>query len=172
MRFGRTVKILGFLCVLSILASIVETTTHGQQESAKDETATSGPVEESINTHMSLLFKPSYRRLKTLMRENPKDAAGWKVIQSEALLMAESGGNLTARSAESIGVKDDYWIKTSREVRKHGADLYSAAKKKDFEAATRSYRNMTESCNACHKSHVLLGSPPLLDPFRPGVSDR
>ena len=165
MKFGRTVTVLCFFCALLILASGVETTVNGQQESAKDETATSEPIEESINTHMSLLFAPSYRRLKPLMRESPKNAAGWKAMQSEALLLAESGGNLTARRGDALGGKDDYWTKNSNQVKKHGADLYSAAKKEDFEAATRSYRRMTDSCNACHKSHVLLGSPPILNPF-------
>lgn len=133
----------------------------------------SEPVEESINTHMSLLFKPSYRRLKSLMRESPKDATVWKAIQSEALLLAESGGNLTMRSGEAmIGQGDNSWTTNSKAVRNQGANLYNAAKEKDFETAIRSYKTMTDSCNACHRSHVFLGSPPILEPFRPGVSDR
>lgn len=176
MKIELTVALAGLLCAFLTLNSNVARKTYGQQESvktAKDETATSEPVEKSINTHMSLLFKPSYKRLKELMRESPKDAAGWRAIQSEALLLAESGGNLTARRDEAIGLgKDDYWMKNSKAVRKQGADLYNAAKEKNFEAATRSYRGLTTSCNACHRSHVLLGAPPILNPFGPGVSER
>lgn len=133
----------------------------------------SEPVEESINTHMSLLFKPSYRRLKLLMREGPEDAAGWKAIQAEALLLAESGGNLTTRRASEVSILDgkEYWAKNSSEVRTFGAELYRSAKEKDFAAATRSYKSMTTSCNACHRAHVFLGDPPVLTPFGKGLTD-
>lgn len=95
---------------------------------------------------MSLLFKPSYSRFKKLMRERPEDAADWSAIQSETLLLAECGGNLTTRRGDAIAsVADDYWTKNSNAVRNHGAELYDAAKEKDFEAATRSYRAMIVS---------------------------
>lgn len=158
-----------------ILARIVETKTHSQQESVKpaNKTPTSEPIEESINTHMSLLFKPSYRRLKLLMCESPEDAAGWKAIQAEALLLAESGGNLTTRRTSEVSVRDgkEYWAKNSSEVRTLGAELYRSAKEKDFAAATRSYKSMTRSCNACHQASVFLGGPPILNPLGKGVTD-
>ena len=171
---GRYEAISGQMVPL-ILASIVETKTHGQQESVKpaNKMPTSEPVEESINTHMSLLFKPSYKRLKTLMRESPEDAAGWKAIQSEALLLAESGDNLTDRRPSEVSVHDgkEYWAKSSIQVRRFGAELYHAAKEKDFAEATLSYKSMTKSCNACHQASVFLGDPPVLTPFGKGVTD-
>ncbi len=131
------------------------------------------PVEESINIHMALLFKPSYIRLKTLMRESPKEAVGWKAIQAEALLLAESGSNLKDRRPSEVSVRDgkEYWAKNSSEVQTFGAELYHAAKEKDFAAATRSYKSMTKSCNACHQANVFLGGPPVLNPFGKGVTD-
>lgn len=143
------------------------------EPSADQETADKKPVEQSINVHMSYLFKPSYRRLKPLMLSAPTDSAGWDNMRSEALMLAECGGNLT-RYRSSNGFNPDAqknWPRNSADVKKHAAALYNAAKNKDFATAKRSYVSMTNSCNACHKSEVSLGSPPMLTPFGKGISD-
>ena len=143
------------------------------EPSPDQETADMQPVEESINVHMSSLFKPSYRRLKPLMVSEPTDAAGWNKMRSEALLLAECGSNLTQYHS-SNGFNPDAkknWPRNSADVKKHAAALYNAAKKQDFDNAKRSYTSMTNSCNACHKSEVSLGSPPMLTPFGKGITD-
>ena len=143
------------------------------EPSPDQEPADMQPVEERINVHMSYLFKPSYRRLKPLMRSAPTDAASWNKMRSEALLLAESGSNLTQYHS-SNGFNPDAkknWPRNSADVKKHAAALYNAAKKQDFADAKRSYTSMTKSCNACHKSEVALGSPPMLTPFGKGTTD-
>jgi hypothetical protein len=143
-------------------------------DSRNEPSVRSEPIEEKISTHMFYLFKPSYRRLKALMGTEPEEAAAWKAIRAEALLLAESGGNLVARRpGGAVGIRDgkEYWKSNSLAVRNHGAELYNAAKKEDFAAAKLSYRAMTNSCNACHKASVILGAPPVLVPFGAGITD-
>ncbi|QJX00200.1 cytochrome c [Frigoriglobus tundricola] len=106
------------------------------------------PVQTSMHDFMEGVFQGPYRRLKTGMAAEPKDNAGWKVIRSEALILAEGGNLLHARKPE----KDvDQWVKFSTGTRDTGADLYKAAKAKDYAAAKKAYQAMLGQCNACHK---------------------
>lgn len=169
MKTTLTIAVPIFVCILVISVGIRSAETEPEHKVADKK-----PVEESISTHMAYLFAPSYRRLKPLMRSEPTDTSGWKTIRSEALLLAESGGNLNSRRS-SNGFNPDAqqnWPKNSAAVKKHGAELYRAAKDKDFKAVKRSYIAMTDSCNACHKSEVSIGSPPILTPFSKGIADK
>ena len=101
-----------------------------------------------MHDFMEGVFQGPYKRLKTAMAAEPKDNAGWKVIRSEALILAEGGNLLHARKPE----KDvDQWIKFSTGTRDTGADLFKAAKAKDYTAAKKAYEAMIGQCNACHK---------------------
>jgi hypothetical protein len=106
------------------------------------------PTDASMHDFMEGVFQGPYRRLKVAIAAEPKDNAGWKVIRSEALILAE-GGNLTLlRKPE----KDtDKWTEYSIASRDAGAELFKAAKKKDFAESKKAYEKMLTSCNACHK---------------------
>ena len=116
--------------------------------SGTDKAPAPKPVETSMHDFMEGVFQGPYRRLKTAMAAEPKDNAGWKVIRSEALILAEGGNLLLFRVPEKDA---DEWTKFSTANRDAGADLFKAAKAKDFPAAKKAYEAMIGHCNACHK---------------------
>jgi hypothetical protein len=106
------------------------------------------PVDTSMHDFMEGVFQGPYKRLKTAMAEEPKDNAGWKAIRSEALILAEGGNLLLLRKP----AKDaEEWVKYSVATRDAGAELFKAAKAKDFAASKKAYKAMLNHCNACHK---------------------
>ncbi|MEP3482399.1 MAG: hypothetical protein ABJZ55_24365 [Fuerstiella sp.] len=118
-----------------------------------------GPVviEDSMHEFMEYVFQPTYRRLKVTMATEPENNSGWKAMKSDALILAESCNLLFPRTPEKDG---DDWKKFSADSRTHGADLYQAARAKDFDKATGAYKMMLNSCNACHRQfengkHIL-----------------
>jgi hypothetical protein len=118
------------------------------QKTADKPPATPMPVDATMHDLMDGMFKGSYRRLKAAMVAEPKENPGWSVIRSEALLLAEGGNLLLLRKP----AKDtDEWVKYSVASRDAGAELYKAAKAKDFTASKKAYETMLTHCNACHK---------------------
>lgn len=107
------------------------------------------PVEKDMHEFMEYYFQPTYLRLKKSMASEPADKQGWKAIKSDALILAQGGNQLLLLEQSS----EADWKKASAEVRSHGAELYRAGKARDFKAASRSYRSMLASCNACHKQY-------------------
>lgn len=105
-------------------------------------------VKASMHDYMEALFQGPYKRLKAGIVAEPKDNAGWKVIRSEALTMAEGSNGLLVRKPEKDA---DEWTKYSVASRDAAADVYKAAKAKDFPAARKAYEAMLGHCNACHK---------------------
>jgi hypothetical protein len=106
------------------------------------------PVETSMHDFMEGVFQGPYRRLKVSMAAEPKDNAGWKAIRGEALILAE-GGNLLLLRKPAMDAEE--WVKYSAASRDAGADLFKAAKAKDFTASKKAYEAMLTHCNACHK---------------------
>lgn len=131
----------------------------------EDETASpqtqpeDGPlvIEDSMHEFMEYVFQPTYRRLKVTMATEPESNSGWKAMKSDALILAESCNLLFPRTPDEDG---DDWKKFSADSRTYGADLYQAARAKDFDKATGAYKMMLNSCNACHRQfengkHIL-----------------
>jgi len=115
------------------------------------------PVEESMHEFMEYVFQPTWLRLKASMAAAPADNKGWKAVKSDALILAESCSLLFARKPDEHG---EDWVKHAAASKTHGAELYKAAKEKNFEAATMAYKAMLNNCNACHKQfedgkHIL-----------------
>lgn len=133
-----------------VLAAAVTWTAHTAPSPASDEQpkTTPVPVETSMHDFMEGVFQGPYRRLKTAIAAEPKDNAGWKVVRSEALVLAEGGNLLLLRKPEKDA---DKWAEFSAASRDAGADLFKAAKKKDFTASRKAYEAMITHCNACHK---------------------
>ncbi|MEZ6124408.1 MAG: hypothetical protein R3C49_14715 [Planctomycetaceae bacterium] len=114
-------------------------------------------VEDSMHEFMEYVFQPTYRRLKASMAAAPADNAGWKAIKSDSLILAESCNLLFARLPETDS-KD--WAHHSATSRTAAADVYQAARAKDFDRASASWKAMLENCNACHRQfengkHIL-----------------
>lgn len=115
------------------------------------------PVDVNMHDFMEGMFQAPYRRLKVAMEVEPTDAAGWKALRSDALILAEGSNLLLIRKPE----KDvDDWLKYSNASRDAGAEIIKAAKQKNFEASKEAYVRMLDHCNACHKQfengkHIL-----------------
>ncbi|PQO47954.1 cytochrome c [Blastopirellula marina] len=105
------------------------------------------PVETDMHEFMEYVFQPTYKRLKAAMATEPTENAAWKEIKSTSLILAESGNLLLERAPEKEAAA---WDEYSIAVRTLGGDLYHAAKKKDYAAASTSYKAMLQKCNACH----------------------
>jgi len=115
------------------------------------------PVEDSMHEFMEYVFQPTYLRLKAGMVAAPADNKGWKAVKSDSLILAESCNLLFARKPDEHG---EDWTRHATASKTHGAELYNAAKEKNFEAATSAYKAMLNNCNACHKQfedgkHIL-----------------
>lgn len=114
-------------------------------------------IEDSMHEFMEYVFQPTYKRLKVTMAVKPESNAGWKAMKSDALILAESCNLLFPRTPDEDGAD---WKKHSVASRTTGAELYQAARAKDFDKATGAYRLMIKSCNACHRQfengkHIL-----------------
>lgn len=114
-------------------------------------------VEDSMHEFMEYVFQPTYKRLKVSMAAPPANNSGWKAIKSDALILAESCNLLFARIPAEHAVD---WKKHAAASRVKGAELYHAAKAKDFSRATAAYASMLDNCNACHRQfedgkHIL-----------------
>jgi len=115
------------------------------------------PVEDSMHEFMEYVFQPTYLRLKQSMTVAPADNKGWKAIKSDSLILAESCNLLFSRKPTEHG---DDWVKHAIASKEQGANLYNAAKAKDFDSASAAYKAMLTNCNACHKQfeegkHIL-----------------
>lgn len=114
-------------------------------------------VEKSMHEFMEYVFQPTYRRLKVAMAKEPAGNSGWKAIKSDSLILTESCNLLFARKPDKDTAD---WIKHTVAAREDGAKLYAAARKKDFAAASTTYRSMLNNCNECHRQfengkHIL-----------------
>lgn len=107
------------------------------------------PVEKDMHEFMEYVFEPTYQRLKQSMAREP-DAARWKAIKSDALILAEGANLLLIRTPAEDGKA---WDENSANVRDLGGKLYASAKKKDFKSA-----RSDASC-AAGRPQVTVGFP-------------
>jgi hypothetical protein len=145
---NRKLIFLPALAVVSFLLMRLTTTTNPIRADEKSPAAvTNVPVETNMHDFMEGMFQGTYRRLKPAMAAEP-DRQGWKTIRSESLILAEGGNLLLVRKPEKDVGK---WTEFSVAVRENGAQLYKAAKQKDFAGSRKAYEAMLTQCNACHK---------------------
>jgi len=115
------------------------------------------PLDVNMHDFMEGLFQAPYRRLKVSMAKEPGDNAGWKQLRSDTLILAEGCNLLLTRLPEKDG---EDWVTHSVASRDAGAEVYSAAKQKDYAKSRSAYEKMLTHCNACHKQfengkHIL-----------------
>ena len=138
------------IALVALSALVVSLAPRSDRATAaeKDKPSDNPALKASMHDYMEALFQGPYKRLKAGMATQPKDNAGWKVIRSEALTMAEASNGLLVRKPEKDA---EEWSKYSVASRDAAAEVYKAAKAKDFPAAKKSYEAMLGHCNACHK---------------------
>jgi len=115
------------------------------------------PLDVNMHDFMEGMFQAPYRRLKVSMAKEPADNAVWKQLRSDTLILAEGCNLLLTRLPEKDG---EDWVAHSIASRDAGAEVYSAAKQKDFTKSRGAYEKMLTHCNACHKQfengkHIL-----------------
>jgi hypothetical protein len=145
----RIILVSALAVLLSLLLMRLATSTKSVRADDKSPAAvTNVPVETNMHDFMEGVFQGPYRRLKPAIAAEPADRQGWKTIRSESLILAEGGNLLLFRKPEKDVEK---WAQFSVAVRDSGAQLYSAAKQKDFASSRKAYESMLTHCNACHK---------------------
>lgn len=110
--------------------------------------AVTKPVEDSMHEFMEYVFQPPYKRLKASLASEPEDSRAWKVVKSDSLILAEVENLLLIRLPEEDAKA---WACMSILTRDAGAELYQAARKRDYAAARKSFGAMLTKCNSCHK---------------------
>ncbi|MBM3967994.1 MAG: cytochrome c, partial [Planctomycetes bacterium] len=115
------------------------------------------PLDVNMHDFMEGMFQAPYRRLKVSMSKEPADNAGWKQLRSDTLILAEGCNLLLTRLPEKDSTD---WVTHSVASRDTGAEVYSAAKQKDYAKSRAAYEKMLTHCNACHKQfengkHIL-----------------
>jgi hypothetical protein len=153
----RTISVLAAPLALTAILWAFHSTHQPAQALAADKAAEPVPVDVNMHDFMEGFFQAPYRRLKVTMAAEPKDAAAWKAIRSDALILAEGGNLLLLRKPPKDA---DEWAKYSVASRDAGAALVKAAKAKDYPVAKKAYETMLGHCNACHKKfeegkHIL-----------------
>ena len=145
---ARTVLALTAIVIFALAASVV--VPRSDRATAADKPAADAPVAVKASMHdfMEALFQGPYKRLKPALAAEPKDAAGWKVVRSEALTLAEGSNALLLRKPEQDAAE---WVKYTVASRDAAAEVYKAARAKDFASAKKAYTTMLGHCNACHK---------------------
>lgn len=110
--------------------------------------ASPAALDTSMHDFMEAVFQGPYRRLKAAMAKEPANNQGWKTIRNETLILAEGSNLVLLRKPEKDAEK---WSEISIASRDAGAEMFKAAKKKDFAATRKAYELMLTHCNACHK---------------------
>ena len=68
-----------------------------------------------------------------------------------SLVLAETSALVAERCPEDLSAeKKKQWQQLSVNVHKHGADLYRALGKKDFDGSKKHFGLMMDNCNKCH----------------------
>ncbi|QEG23232.1 hypothetical protein [Mariniblastus fucicola] len=158
-------SIASVVCCVVVGVSFAYATTQDPQEKSdskpvvqeskedSDESADAVTFEPVDNMHhfMEYICQPCYRSLKeSFAGEPPENRRAWKSIKSNALILTETTALLADRVPKnSSDEQAALWREISHDVYTSGKALYKSAG--DFEAATRNYGAMIESCNKCHQ---------------------
>lgn len=135
-------------CVACFAAVFVVRASHATDVEAKIPAIAITPVEASMHEFMEYMYQPAFLRLKASMAAAPSDNMGWKAIKTDSLILAEANNLLLERGPQEDSAD---WKAHAVRVREAGAELYGAAKAKEYDASHAAFLKMLERCNACHK---------------------
>ena len=148
--------------VLGVLAGAAGVWVHSSsQANLPDETKLPQPV---VNTHvlMERFHEEYYKALRERVKTEPTDVAGWKVIEHNAVRIAEASNLVAIREVDDEGRAA--WLKHAAGNQQAAMRLYAAARGKKFADVGPAYGAVIESCNACHKQHDNEDEAPMLEP--------
>jgi cytochrome c553 len=106
----------------------------------------------SILQLMQGIVVPASNAIFRIPNETPKNDKEWAAVQSNALVLAESGNLLMLPGR----AKDDgEWMKDSRALVDAGAAAFEAANAKDEDALTEIGDKILTTCSTCHQKYEL-----------------
>src|SRR5579864_3767984 len=104
----------------------------------------------SILQIMQGIVVPASNAIFRIPNEAPKNDKEWAAVQSNALVLAESGNLLMLPGR----AKDDgEWMKDSRNLVDAGAAAFKAANAKDADALTEIGEQILTTCSTCHQKY-------------------
>jgi cytochrome c553 len=104
----------------------------------------------SILQLMQGIVVPASNAIFRIPNEAPKNDKEWAAVQSNALVLAESGNLLMLPGR----AKDDgEWMKDSKALVDAGAAAFKAANAKDTDALTEIGDQILTTCSTCHQKY-------------------
>lgn len=170
---GWTARVLAFGLLAAAAGIGCTDDTGGNQESdsgGQRDSNSGGNEQESadlprpvVNTHvlMERFHEDYYEALQAAVTEEPADAPEWKVIEHNAVRVAEAANLVAIREVEETN--RPAWIKLTRANQQAAVALYEAAQARNFDDVGQAYARVIESCNACHKQ-MAADEAPVLEP--------
>jgi hypothetical protein len=104
----------------------------------------------SVSQLMISITYPSSDAIFYVERNPPKTEKDWNDLQSQALILAESG-NLLMIGNRARDQGD--WIKEAREMVDVGAAAYKAALARDLPAIAALNQRLNDACVTCHAQY-------------------
>jgi hypothetical protein len=98
---------------------------------------------------MAGIAEPNLRGIGQLLKNKPKDDAGWAFSRGQALLVAETGNLLMMRPPQGRDPQDQ-WMSLSADLRENGTGLAKALAAKDYLQARTALAATANTCNRCH----------------------
>lgn len=113
-----------------------------------------------VDTHelMELFNQQLYRQLREEMQNEPDSEQEWETIRHRGLQAAEVANLVAIRER---GDDDPRWGRLARGLQQAGTRLAEVVRTEDFDQTQEAYRNLIQSCNACHETMAPQHAPTL-----------
>ena len=100
---------------------------------------------------MAGIAEPNLRGIGKILKDKPKDDAGWTFARGQALLVAETGNLLMMRPPQGRD-QQDTWMAHSAELRDNSTALARAIAAKDYVQSRTALATTANTCNRCHQT--------------------
>lgn len=104
----------------------------------------------SMKELMSQIILPTSNAVLYITRQTPEDEEGWKRLQMETLMLAESANLLLMPSRAR---DQDQWTKDTQLLLDAGRAAYKAALAKDVDGLSELNDALYTSCVQCHEDY-------------------
>jgi hypothetical protein len=99
---------------------------------------------------MEGLAHPNLQAVDRRLKAEPADAAEWKLVRGQSLLMAETANLLMIRPPRGARA-EELWMGRATELRDAAGKLARSAAAKDFGKARQALAGVAATCNGCHE---------------------
>lgn len=125
----------------------------GQSQLLKKNAPTTPKLEPVAETKLIMagIAEPNLRGIGRILKDKPKDDAGWHFARGQALLVAETGNLLMMRPPQGRD-QQDTWMAHSAELRDNSAALARALAAKDYVNSRTALATTANTCNRCHQT--------------------